>query len=355
MKYGGNKEEFILLSKVAKENGYAQEYLSLLARRGDLGSIRIGKRWYTTKIWMEEFQRDGENRREAAETIPDKKASVLKISDTAVAGENISATSEVKIQPRTRTSAPVEVKAYSPPFSRPFPNRHYVSAQSGTAGFSPLRESKPVIFSKRFENASPLISGKEKPARRRILRSDIVKKNNFNKTNYAKIQYGESRNTIKEKDQHSPAVLPRVERARYHGLRSPNFVGRKMEESDRDYPSAWGFSQFAGRLAFGFSTVLVLALLVVGGVPSLRRDFQKLAGFGAGIVAGATDSKNEDVSFVKLSAGDYLKKQSDAIKENFSIFRVFLRASVEKSGGQAASVAETPMVPPDSGVLRISQ
>jgi len=35
------KKKFVLLSKVAKEKKYAQEYLGLLARRGDIGSIRI--------------------------------------------------------------------------------------------------------------------------------------------------------------------------------------------------------------------------------------------------------------------------------------------------------------------------
>lgn len=49
------QKNFILLSKVAKEKKYAQEYLGLLARRGDIGSIRIGKRWYTTWAWFEEF------------------------------------------------------------------------------------------------------------------------------------------------------------------------------------------------------------------------------------------------------------------------------------------------------------
>lgn len=54
------KKNFVLLSKVAKEKKYAQEYLGLLARRGDLGSIRIGKRWYTTWDWFLEFEKDAD-------------------------------------------------------------------------------------------------------------------------------------------------------------------------------------------------------------------------------------------------------------------------------------------------------
>jgi hypothetical protein len=58
------KQKYILLSKIAKEKKYAQEYLSLLARRGDLGSIRIGKRWYTTEQWMNEFIEETARRKE---------------------------------------------------------------------------------------------------------------------------------------------------------------------------------------------------------------------------------------------------------------------------------------------------
>ncbi len=58
---------FILLSRAAKDKKYAQEYLSLLARRGDLGSIRIGKRWYTTNEWMEQFLQTVEEKKKASE------------------------------------------------------------------------------------------------------------------------------------------------------------------------------------------------------------------------------------------------------------------------------------------------
>jgi hypothetical protein len=57
------KKNFVLLSKVAKEKKYAQEYLGLLARRGDLGSIRIGKRWYTTPEWFAEFLENSEKKK----------------------------------------------------------------------------------------------------------------------------------------------------------------------------------------------------------------------------------------------------------------------------------------------------
>ena len=63
------QKNFILLSKVAKEKKYAQEYLGLLARRGDIGSIRIGKRWYTTWAWFEEFLENSQKKKEVVSEV----------------------------------------------------------------------------------------------------------------------------------------------------------------------------------------------------------------------------------------------------------------------------------------------
>lgn len=63
------QKNFILLSKVAKEKKYAQEYLGLLARRGDLGSVRIGKRWYTTWAWFEEFLENSQKKKEVVSEV----------------------------------------------------------------------------------------------------------------------------------------------------------------------------------------------------------------------------------------------------------------------------------------------
>ncbi|KKT71932.1 MAG: hypothetical protein UW66_C0018G0015 [Candidatus Moranbacteria bacterium GW2011_GWF1_44_4] len=63
------KKKFVLLSAIAKEKKYAQEYLGLLARRGDIGSIRIGKRWYTKVEWFSEFLSDAEARKAEAKNL----------------------------------------------------------------------------------------------------------------------------------------------------------------------------------------------------------------------------------------------------------------------------------------------
>lgn len=44
-----------LLAEAAKQCSYSQEYLSLLARRGELQAIKKGRNWYTTLKWLREY------------------------------------------------------------------------------------------------------------------------------------------------------------------------------------------------------------------------------------------------------------------------------------------------------------
>ena len=57
----GDQKEFILLSEAAKETPYSQEYLSLLARQGKLGAIKISRNWmisrYELKRYLEKQKR----------------------------------------------------------------------------------------------------------------------------------------------------------------------------------------------------------------------------------------------------------------------------------------------------------
>jgi len=46
---------FFLLSKAAQMCSYSQEYLSLLARRGELKAQKIDRKWHTTQKWLEEY------------------------------------------------------------------------------------------------------------------------------------------------------------------------------------------------------------------------------------------------------------------------------------------------------------
>jgi len=46
---------YFLLSEAADKCSYSQEYLSLLARRGELKADKIGRRWYTTIEWLRNY------------------------------------------------------------------------------------------------------------------------------------------------------------------------------------------------------------------------------------------------------------------------------------------------------------
>ncbi len=47
--------KFIPLSEATKLTGYTPEYLNLLSRQGKLKAEKIGRNWYTKKIWLDDF------------------------------------------------------------------------------------------------------------------------------------------------------------------------------------------------------------------------------------------------------------------------------------------------------------
>jgi hypothetical protein len=50
-----NSLEYIPLCEASRESGYTPEYLNSLARRGKLKAKKIGRNWYTTPAWIEDF------------------------------------------------------------------------------------------------------------------------------------------------------------------------------------------------------------------------------------------------------------------------------------------------------------
>ena len=48
-------EEFVSLSQAAAHCDYTQEYLSLLARKGRLDAVKIGRNWKTTRKALREY------------------------------------------------------------------------------------------------------------------------------------------------------------------------------------------------------------------------------------------------------------------------------------------------------------
>ena len=53
----GNNEDYISLAEASKLCSYSQEYLSLLARKGKLESIKIGRDWVTTRKAIKEYMK----------------------------------------------------------------------------------------------------------------------------------------------------------------------------------------------------------------------------------------------------------------------------------------------------------
>jgi hypothetical protein len=51
-------KEYISMAEAANICTYDQEYLSLLARRGLLQAEKIGKKWYTTRHWLNDYLRE---------------------------------------------------------------------------------------------------------------------------------------------------------------------------------------------------------------------------------------------------------------------------------------------------------
>lgn len=47
--------KLISMSEAAKVSPYEQEYLSLLARRGELKAEKVGRNWFTTVDWLNEY------------------------------------------------------------------------------------------------------------------------------------------------------------------------------------------------------------------------------------------------------------------------------------------------------------
>jgi hypothetical protein len=47
--YGIVRGRYITLAEASKGTPYSQEYLSLLARKGQLDAVKIGRNWHTTQ------------------------------------------------------------------------------------------------------------------------------------------------------------------------------------------------------------------------------------------------------------------------------------------------------------------
>ena len=61
------KRNYISLAGAAKLCSYSEPYLRLRARQGKLKSIKLGKKWMTTRAWLDDYQQQVGDWRAAAE------------------------------------------------------------------------------------------------------------------------------------------------------------------------------------------------------------------------------------------------------------------------------------------------
>ena len=47
--------KYISLAEAAKLTNYSQDYISLLCRRGKMKGEKLGRNWFTTKEWLDDY------------------------------------------------------------------------------------------------------------------------------------------------------------------------------------------------------------------------------------------------------------------------------------------------------------
>ena len=314
------RKNFVLLSKIAKEKKYAQEYLGLLARRGDIGSIRIGKRWYTTWQWFEEFLENLQKKKE-------------------VAGE-VQAVKPVKIEAKKQilpSNEKEEVKI-SVPFV--FPEREKVFAVRPAQNVQ--REQKisgqPAKISVVVKTRQNEIAGRKNIA---VGMGEIRRIGEVGKRRERKMmpkQPGMVRIGISSQKTNGQLLPhPRMEtkfrnisvaERNKHAIPYTEIKFRKKADvfspdlSDGENI----FAPVFGRFAFAMSFALILLLISASGYFVYSGGLLK-----KGIVAGASDERNGGFPGIKSGSEYVLTSAGDKIKESLSISKVIVQAAIEKS------------------------
>ncbi|MDD3487342.1 MAG: hypothetical protein PHF35_03130 [Candidatus Moranbacteria bacterium] len=360
------KKKYILLSKVAKEKKYAQEYLGLLARRGDIGSIRIGKRWYTTWAWFNEFIETAQKKKEDAvqptvsasvvevqgvKKVEEKKNEEVKIDPMPVIAPGkmeekvVAQKTEValkKIELLTPVAAPkVEIEKKSEPkieraFS-PAPQVHINEPR--ISEWKPASRTKEQSFPLRenfSENRKVKIRNFQKaparqPAQRIVLNRPVapnqisINNSRISQPMVRRENIGLGAKRIIRKN--SEAVPYReVEVRKNENIFSPDFSA--VEEAA---------SSFFQRFAYAASFAMIISLLAVSGYFVYTGNL-----LSNGVVAGASDERNENSASI-MSQGEYfLNNIAGQVKQSVSIFRLTTEASKERAAeAEKAAEAET--------------
>jgi hypothetical protein len=320
------KKNFVLLSKIAKEKKYAQEYLGLLARRGDIGSIRIGKRWYTTREWFSEFLADAEAKKvemknakagsELAELKIPKNADIKKTYFPEKVDIKMKADEVKKEIQKEEKEFPIKLTSENN-WEKLYARKESVVADNINKQAVEMRKAKiaPTIFEaetsfqvkKKFETVDLRKIKKEKSL---VLQKVPAK--SLNGVANTRL------NVLQRSD--SPQLVKKEKKIREWKFRSkgssPNFASDSQRMSLFD------------KFAFSAAAVLLLVLIFQFGLV-FKNDIKKFAGIDSGSVAGAEDSK-VGLSSIKDSSLGYLANQEGRVRENISFSRVLIKAAIER-------------------------
>ena len=321
------QKNFILLSKVAKEKKYAQEYLGLLARRGDIGSIRIGKRWYTTWAWFEEFLENSQNKKEIVSEV---KVAASVMIEKVIAEEILSVENkEEKINTPFVFPEREKVLALQPMAEKILeekiaeaPARIAVAVKTKRDQITIRKNiavekrniSMPVLSSRPFKVQTGEIRIRRtvaEPIRKALVRNFApVKKMQPILQDEPKLRNP----SVEEKNRYA-VPLQEIKFKKKKDIFSPDFAGEERVAAPM-------FSRFA----FAMSFAVILLLVAASGY------FVWSGGLLArGQVAGASDERNAGFSGI-TSGGEYvLTSAGDKMKQSLSISRVMVQAAKEKS------------------------
>jgi hypothetical protein len=310
------QKKFILLSKIAKEKKYAQEYMGLLARRGDIGSIRIGKRWYTTWTWFKEFLECAQKKK--TESVCEALVS-----------------QPVKIEAEKIVCHAIEKEKIKISVPFVFPEREKVSVAQPVMRVQ--REEKIVVDparitvavnTRRFEmpvrkNISGDIRGIREIEERRAIKIQpkISQVRNFHQEkNTRSLLQVETKfkNVFVEKKNENPLPYKEIRFRKNQDVFSPAFGVSESIEKVR--------SAFFPKLVFATSFAVMFFLIVASGYFIFSDGI-----FKKGTVAGVSNERNGAFAGINSGGKYFLANAGDKIKESLSVSRVAVQAAKERS------------------------
>jgi hypothetical protein len=311
------KNNFVLLSKIAKEKKYAQEYLGLLARRGDIGSIRIGKRWYTTWEWFSEFLENNQKKKETvAEEAPSfemKEVQAVEAQPMPIEEKIVLKEGKENIAIRSENKVPVQSgeDSFEIKIKNPLSEKIVVAHPSIELK---LQETERVVIRKNIER-------KEEAAIPVRMKSSMPRQN---------IQLPRERQAEKVARQIPVQVFSQknneqiFSQPEFKFQSQPGFVLPAVGANETPERS------FFATLAFAASFAMIFFLLGISGYFVFSGGLLE-----KGKVAGASDERNGGLSGIRSEGNFFLSSGGDKIRESISISRVIVEVAKEKAASSS--------------------